>query len=192
MKIFYVADTSLENKSAYSHHVIKMCDAFGQLNNNVTLVLPNERLKYFNKNLKTKFLLNSKIPLIIKSIMETGIKNFINRFFFGYKSSLYLKKMRGNLIITRSMSTSIFLSIFKIAHFLEIHAEQKSLTKFILINLNFINSKHIIKIIMISKSLSKLYRINKEKILILHDGVDIKNFKKSKIMIKKKLKLLLT
>ena len=84
MKIFYVADTSLKNKSAYSHHVIKMCDAFGQLNNNVTLVLPNERLKYFNKNLKTKFLLNSKIPLIIKSIMKTGIKNFINRFFFSF------------------------------------------------------------------------------------------------------------
>ena len=28
MKVVYIAETSLTNKSAYTHHVIKMCDAF--------------------------------------------------------------------------------------------------------------------------------------------------------------------
>ena len=68
----------------------------------------------------------------------------------------------------------------KINHFIEIHSELKSLTKFLMLNLNFINSKYISKIILISKSLNKIYKINKKKLLILHDGVDIKNFKNTK------------
>ena len=31
--VYYIADTSLTNKSAYTHHVIKMCDAFSQKKN---------------------------------------------------------------------------------------------------------------------------------------------------------------
>ena len=30
MKIVYIAETSLTNKSAYTHHVLKMCDAFSK------------------------------------------------------------------------------------------------------------------------------------------------------------------
>ena len=49
------------------------------------------------------------------------------------------------------------------------------------INLNFINSQYIIKNILISKTLSLDFpSINKKKILVLHDAVDIKNFKYKK------------
>ena len=40
MKIVYIAETSLTNKSAYTHHVLKMCDAFskkGEVEINITL-----------------------------------------------------------------------------------------------------------------------------------------------------------
>ena len=40
MKIVYVAETSLTNKSAYTQHVVKMCDAFCQLNHDLILYLP--------------------------------------------------------------------------------------------------------------------------------------------------------
>lgn len=50
-----------------------------------------------------------------------------------------------------------------------------------MINLNFIKSNYIIKKILISKALNKVFNFNKNEILILHDGVDIHNFKKSKI-----------
>ena len=52
----------------------------------------------------------------------------------------------------------------------------QGLTKIFLINLGFIYSKKIIKIIFISKALSKIYKLNKE-VLILHDAVDIEHFK---------------
>ena len=63
---------------------------------------------------------------------------------------------------------------------MEIHTEQKSITKFLFKNLNFINSKYIIKVIFISKALTRLYNVNKKKFIVLHDGTDPKNFKQNK------------
>ena len=49
MKIVYIAETSLTNNSAYTHHVVKMCDAFSQLNQEVVkLYIPqlHKNFKY--------------------------------------------------------------------------------------------------------------------------------------------------
>ena len=40
IRIYYIAETNLNNQSAYSQHVIKMCDAFLQNNFETTLFLP--------------------------------------------------------------------------------------------------------------------------------------------------------
>ena len=176
MKIIYIAETSLTNKSAYSHHVIKMCDAFVQLENDLTLLLPKVKKKFFFKKLRKKYLLNGKKNFIIKSILDHKLKNFVFRIIFSLKIVVFIKKTKPDLILTRSIVSSFFLSVFRIRHFLEIHSEMTSFTKFLMINLNFINSKSIIKIILISKELNKIYRIKKNRVLILHDGVDIKNF----------------
>ena len=57
MKIAYVRN-SLNNNSAYSQHVIKMCDALSK--NNLKLILP-ELKNYSGFNfIKKKFLLTSK------------------------------------------------------------------------------------------------------------------------------------
>ena len=40
IKIHYIADTVLENKSAYSQHVVKMCDAFGLAGIKTILFIP--------------------------------------------------------------------------------------------------------------------------------------------------------
>ena len=39
MRVAYIAETSLDNRSAYTHHVIKMCDAFSK-NCKTTLIIP--------------------------------------------------------------------------------------------------------------------------------------------------------
>ena len=93
-----------------------------------------------------------------------------------------MSKNLPELIITRSFISSIFFTLFKINHFLEIHSEFRGLTRFLMINLNFLNSRYILKIIFISKALNKkIFKLNKKNFLILHDAVDIKNFKKKKI-----------
>ena len=72
--------------------------------------------------------------------------------------------------------SSFFLSIFKVYHFLEIHHELRGLTKFIFVNLNFLNSKYINKVVFISKTLSKLF--NTKNFIILHDAVDLEILQK--------------
>ena len=180
MKIAYIAETSLTNRSAYTQHVIKMCDAFSQLDHSVTLFLPDVKKDIKFTLIKKRFILNSKKKLHLLSILNRKTSNFIFRLMFAFKSSLKLKKEKYNIILTRSFITSLFLSLFRIYHFLEIHSEFKSLTKFFMINLDFINSKYIIKSILISKALNKIFKLNKDKVLILHDGIDLANFKKSK------------
>ena len=39
MRVAYIAETYLDNRSAYTHHVIKMCDAFCAKNNKTTFRL---------------------------------------------------------------------------------------------------------------------------------------------------------
>ena len=45
-RIFYISDFSLPNMSAYSLHVLKMCDAFSELGYFVKLILPHKEKSY--------------------------------------------------------------------------------------------------------------------------------------------------
>lgn len=185
MKITYIAETSLSNRSAYTHHVLKMCDSLCK-KGDVTLIIPFASVNLNFNKIKKDFLLKTKKDILIKSILSTKIKNFLFRLIFGFKSAFYLKNNRSDLVISRSLISSFFLCVFKINHFLEIHTELKGITKFLLINLNYINSKYILKTILISKSLSNRFpKINKKKHLVLHDAVDINDFK-----LKKRTKLI--
>ncbi len=176
MKITYIAETSLTNKSAYTHHVLKMCDAFCK-RGDVQLIIPWVNKKINFKRIKKNFLLKTKKNIVINSILDKKINNFLFRIFFGYKTANYIKKNNSDLVITRSLISSFFLSVFGINHFLEIHTNLKGFTKFLLNDLNYINSRYVIKIILISKSLKKRFlNIEKNKILILHDAVDIEDF----------------
>ena len=186
MKIFYIAETSLTNKSAYTIHVLKMCDALSK-KNNLTLLLPKNKAYY--KTLKKEFLFTSKNKFKIKSIINFKTKNFFLRLYFSYKTSKQLQYNRQDLIITRSFLTSFFMSVNKINHILEIHSEFRGLTKILMINFNFINSIYVKKIIFISNALRKKFSfVKKRKTVILHDAVDIKNFLPFKYNNNKKIK----
>lgn len=180
MNVVYIAETSLTNKSAYSQHVIKMCDAFSQNGFDLTLIVPNEKKNLSFYKLKKKFLLRGKKTFLIRSVLNTRIHNFYTRLKFAIRASNLARYKKPDLIITRSLLTSFCLSILKIHHFLEIHNEVKSFSKFLFLGLNYINSKYIIKIILISNALKKRFNLNKKKVMILHDGSDPKNFRKSK------------
>ena len=187
MKIFYIAEFILPSNKAYSIHVFKMLDSFAKKGIQTQLIIPYAKNKINYYSLK-KFYNLKFIKLIkIKSIFRRSkIFNFIQRFKFGYSTSLILKNLdKKNIIITRSLATSIFLSLFKINHFIEIHQELKGLTKFLFLSLNFIKSKSIIKIIFISHALSDFYKPYTKNFIVLHDGVDLKDFKNLKKKIRK-------
>ena len=182
MKVFYIAETSLTNKSAYSHHVIKMCDAFSKLGHDVTLITSKKNLNFSFKKIRKNFALKGKKSFKVLSFTNFNFENFFTRILFGIRAAIFLKNRKAELILSRSILTSFILILFRTRHFLEIHSELKSLTKIIMINFNFIKSKYIIKKILISRALNKIFNFNKGEVLILHDGVDIENFKKPRII----------
>lgn len=158
-----------------------MCDSFSK-KKNTTLIVPWGKLETY-KSLNTSFLFTSNNHFKVKFFFNKFSKlNFLNRLLFAIRTTLYLRKITSNkLIITRSLVSSIVMSIFRIKHFLEIHHEFKGMTKILMLNYNFINSKYLIKLIFISKKLKEKF-INYtvfEKSLVLHDAVDIKNYRHS-------------
>ena len=63
-KNFYIADFSLPNKSAYSLHVLKICDAFSEVtNNNVELLIPFLDSNYSIKKIKKDYLLKHNLKI---------------------------------------------------------------------------------------------------------------------------------
>ena len=194
MKLFYISEFSLPSNKAYSIHVFKMLNAFAKKKINCTLFVPHVK-KNINKNFLKKFYSVKRINYInIHSffINLTNL-NFVYRFIYGFKICLFLKNIdQNNIIITRSLISSFLMSIFKIHHFLELHQEIKGLTKIIFINLSFIKSKYIIKLVFISKGLAKYYKTYTGKSLILHDGVDTDNFKGHKKKLRKIKKITYT
>ena len=176
MKIVYIAETSLTNNSAYTHHVIKMCDAFSQLNQDVVLYIPKLHKNVKFDDIEKKYLLLSKKKFKIKSLINFKLTNFFFKIFFLLQVLKNISKDKPNVILTRSFLSSIILSSFKIKHMLEIHSEFQSFTKFLMIHLNFVNSSYISKKILISESLNKIFKFNKNEYIVLHDGVDVKNF----------------
>ena len=187
MKIVYIAETSLTNNSAYTHHVLKMCDAFCQLDNDLTLYLPRVHKDFNFEEIKEKYALRGQKKFKVKSLINFKLTNILLKIFFLIKVVINIKKDKPDIILTRSFLSSIILSCFKTKHFLEIHSEFQSLTKFLMTNLNFIKSNYIIKKILISKSLNKVFNFGEKEYIVLHDAVDIKNFGnfKTKSYIKK-------
>ncbi len=174
---FYITDLSLPSDKAQAIHIYKMLDNLQDFSKNVILICPFNQKKV---DIKKIYNLHSKKKITINSIFK---KKFINSFFrrliFAFKTAIYLKNKKG-IILTRSLISSFVLSIFNIDHFLEIHQEIKGVTKLLMIYLDYINSKNIIKIIFISKGLKKFYSSKKTNNIVLHDACEMRDFYKKK------------
>lgn len=176
--MIYIADTSLDYITGYSIHVMKSVDNISKFTNSTSLFVPNYNTS--KKNLKKKYnLLNQKKVKITKSKFKNH-NSFFLRIFFGFEAALFLRHKKEQIILTRSIWSSIFMIFFNINHTLEIHSISKGVASFLLYKLGLINSECIKKIIVINKELIKYLNLNKKKYLILPDAVDLSNFKYKK------------
>ena len=170
-KINYIAELSLPSTSAYSIHVMKMCDAFTKAGYKTTLYTYNKK-----KNLNLfKFYNCNKFEILALNFFKSN--NFFTRIFFAIKIFLiFIFKGKNNIIISRSIISAIFLSLIHKKIILEIHHELNGISKQLF---NFIKNSYLfknIKIIFISKNLPKKFNIKKNKYLILDDAVDLDDF----------------
>ena len=178
-KFYYIAEISLPSSSAYSIHVLKMCDSFVNFGFSVSLLIPHKSSSYNFINIKKEY--NLKNNFTIVSILKNKINSFYRIIFSFNVLRILLRNNANSIIISRSIISSIFLSLFQIKNYLELHHDLKGFTKFlfILTNLNFVKKN--LKLILIHKNLLNYYScFDKQDYIILDDAVTIEYFIKYK------------
>ena len=190
MKICYLANTAIPSTNASAIQIVKMCEAFSELNNPVTLITTNSSSgNIFNfYNIKSKFKFKKiknfkKFPL--------GIKFYL----FSIFSILESIKFKPDIYITRNFFTCFLLILFKKKTILELHHgldNESRVIRFIVKNYNFLNSNYLVKLIAITSSVKTDY-INKHslksnKVIVLPSGSSIKENYKYRLK-KKKLNI---
>ena len=177
MKINYIAELNLPSNSAYSIHVMKICEAFSSKikNTNLFVFNRNKKLNVFKKyNCSRKFKIND---------FNLSNINFFTRIFFSLKIVKLVKK--DDIIISRSIIAALILSYFGFKVILELHHELYGFTKYLFtFSKNFIFFKKI-KFIFISKKLVKKFNLKNDTVILddavcLKDFYKIKNFKKKR------------
>lgn len=188
MKICYLSNTAIPSNVASAIQIVKMCEAFSSLGNEVKLITTNvfKEKKSLNNfyNVKSKFQVE-KISFFKK--FPLGISYYLFSIFSVIKGINF----KTELFITRNYFSCFILTILKKKVIMELHhdmLEESRIVRFIFFFYNFFNSKYVIKVVAISKAIKnhyvKNYKLNSDKILVLPSGSSIEKkfeFKNNKL-----------
>ena len=177
MKICYLSNTAVPSYVASAIQIVKMCEAFAKLNNEVILITINDYVSEINLNkyynIKSKFLLK-RIKYF--KTFPLGISYYLFSFF----SILESFKYKPNIYITRNFFTCFLLVLLKKNIVMELHHDidtESRIVKFLIKKTKFLNSKYIKKIIAITYGVKDEYvknnLIKNNKITVLPSGSSI-------------------
>jgi hypothetical protein len=169
-EINYFAEIYLPSSSAYSIHVMKMCDTLANTGLKVNLIVFGKSnkidiFKYYN--CKSRF-----------NIINSNIKknNFLGRVSFAFKAILKYRNKKNDLILSRSIIAGFFLSFISQNVTIEIHHKLIGFTKIFAYLIKNSQYFRTIKFIFITKYLSKDFLYKDIKSIILDDGVELNDF----------------
>ena len=192
MRICYLANTAIPSTTASAIQIIKMCESFSKLNNEVLLVTTNTSNKkvfdYYGVKSRfqiTKLKKYNKFPL--------GLKYYL----FSLSSIIESLNFKPDIYITRNFFTSFLLTILGKKNILELHhgiEEESRIVRFIVKNLNFFNYKSLLKLVAITDGVKQYYQkkfnIKSKKIIVAPSGTSIENkFFNNTLKNKKKLSI---
>tara|TARA_Y100000996_G_C22555257_1_gene655309 strand:- start:2338 stop:3453 length:1116 start_codon:yes stop_codon:yes gene_type:complete len=178
MKICYLSNAAVPSSVASSIQIVKMCEAFSSLSNEVTLITFN------NGNSKSNFLnyYNVKFKFLLKRIKK--FKSFplgVNYYLFSIFSILESFKYKPEIYITRNFFTCFLLMILRKKIIMELHHDLKTESRivgFLVTKFKFLNSGYIKKIVAITHGVKNEYvkknLIKENKIIVLPSGSSIK------------------
>jgi glycosyltransferase involved in cell wall biosynthesis len=187
MKICYLANTGIPSTNASAIQIVKMCEAFSELKNHVTLITTNSStgniFDFYNVKSKFKF---KKIKYFKK--FPLGIKYYL----FSILSIIESIKYKPDIYITRNFFTCFLLTLLKKKTIFELHHDlntESRIVRFIIKNYNFLNSKYLVKIIAITNNVKNNYinkhSIKSDKVIVLPSGSSIQENYKYEINKKK-------
>jgi glycosyltransferase involved in cell wall biosynthesis len=180
--LLYITETSLPTKSANIINSLKFCDALSD-HYNINFIVPNNLLK--TKLIKKKY--NLKNYINFENLINKNIENFKTRIFFSIKIILKISKEKNyDLILSRSIITSLMMTLFNIRNTLELHHIPQSFSKFFFNFIMFLPQKKNLSLILINKNLAKDLRLKKLKYIVLDDAADYLSFRSDKNLNMKK------
>jgi len=171
-KIYYVAELNLPNTSAYSIHVMKMCEAIKKLGFNPSLITISNHSLY--KTLKN-YNIDCKFNII--SVFKNHIQmNLLMRLIFTFKI-LIRNFEKESFFISRSINFAMIAAAINKKVILELHHEITGFSKIIYYFLKKLSLIDNLNYIFLHKNLNKIYKIPKDKFIVLDDAVKIESFK---------------
>ena len=177
MRICYLSNSAIPSSVASAIQIVKMCEAFSELNNEVVLIttnLPKNKQNIFSYyNVKYRFIFK-RIKLF--KTFPLGFKYYLFSIFSIYESL----KHKPEIYVTRNFFTCFLLVLLRKKIIMELHhdlAIESRIVRFLVKNFKFLNSRHLKKIVAITKGVKDEYVdkkiINKNKIIILPSGSSI-------------------
>jgi len=202
MRIIYIANTRLPTEMAHGLQIIKTCEAFTKNGAKVELIVPlrfstfkfgkKDIFEYYKIEKRFKIRKIFSIDLTpfnrflgpVSSLIQSLSFSFFTLIYLLFASIFLIKK--DDIIYSRDRFGLYFISFFRKNSFFEIHKIHKHLDIGI--------TKRVKKIIAITKGLKKdliKNKIKDNKILVIGDGIDLKDFniKESKESCRKRLNL---
>ena len=178
MKICYIAKSSFPSFNASSLQIVRMCENFSLLKNQVFLIAPDSGL--INIDFKSFYNIKNNFYFIKLSWFNKFPLNF-NSYLYSIFAVIYSLKLKPNLYITRNIVISFILFLFKKKQIIEIHHDAKDegrISHFILKFFNYLNNSSIIKVVVISKNLKYFYKevygVKENKIQIISSATNVK------------------
>ncbi len=173
--ITYISELCLPSNSGYAQHVLKICDSFSKKFNTNLFVISNNKSFL---NFKKEYLLKNNFK--INSYSKNKKNNFVTRILFSF---YILKNINKNsLIISRSLISSLILSLFGIKNILELHHPPTGLISYIFNLSRLLKIENNLDYIFLHKNIKKNLKIKKG--IVLDDACDIGDFKLRKPKVK--------
>jgi glycosyltransferase involved in cell wall biosynthesis len=175
MKIVYISSSALPSRAANSIHVMKMAQAFSDLGHDVTLIGFYGDNKDADLDLYDYYGVRKCFKIIRVNFHKLPGRTII----YGIRCAFVSKNLQPDLVFTRYLAASFFVSLFKIKGVFETHAplipnSLDFLHRYFLIKL--IKSKYLLRIVTITNfikiKLLENYQILPEKIIVAPDGAD--------------------
>lgn len=174
-KVTYISELCLPSNSGYAQHVLKICDSFSKkFKTNLFVISNNNSFLKFKKG----YLLKKRFKIC--SFSKNKKNSFLTRLLF----SFYILKNIDNksLIISRSLISSLILSLFRIKNILELHHPPRGLSGYIFYLYRLLKLDKDLEYIFLHKNIKNYLKINKG--IILDDACDINDFKLRRFKVK--------
>src|SRR5690554_5241034 len=174
--LIYISYSTIPSLTANSVHVMKMCNAFLEQNNEVYLF--GFLGKKTTNNVYESYQVSDRIKL---NLMRKTKLNIINRIKYLYFTRKKIKSSGNHYLYGRDLITLFFLRKKSKKIIYEVHQLPSGRFRSFIWNLMLkVLSKRDFKVVVISRSLkedfiNKFKKIDMNKVIVIHDSADIPN-----------------